>query len=54
VSSFADLINGALLVAHELSVLFYLYTQSKDGVLVLLTLSEHQIPNPPDISLLHL
>jgi len=40
-SGFADLIHGALLITHELSVLFYFYTQSKNGVLVLLTLLKH-------------
>ena len=53
-SGFADLINGPLLITHKLAVLFYLHTQSRNGVLVLLTVYEHEVTHPPDISLLHL
>lgn len=51
---FFDLLDCALLVTNELSMLLYLYAQLSKAGMVLLTLPEHEIPNQPDISLLYL
>jgi hypothetical protein len=47
---FADLINGALLVAHELSVTLELFREASCSAIVLFDLSVHQREDGPALA----